>query len=130
MNSDQLTIIKKNDRTSNALMLACGAFLLDAEARRLSPKTLRFYRQQLEPFLQMLVQQSVEKPKEINAYHIRSYLVGLQQRGLAAASQHAVARAIRAFCNFMLMERMLEKNPMRRVKMPKQEKQILPAFSP
>ena len=130
MFSDQLTILKNNDFTSSALRLAYESFLLDAEARRLSPKTLRYYRQQLGPFLGELKGQGVKSPQGITTHHIRSYLVSLQRRGLSNGSQHASARAIRAFCNFMVMEEMLEKSPMKRVKMPKLDKQILPSFTP
>jgi len=130
MFSDQLTILKNNDFTSSALILAYESFLLDAEARRLSPKTLRYYRQQLLPFIQSLKGQGVRSPQGITAHHIRKYLVGLQRRGLSNGSQHAAARAIRAFCNFMVMEEMMEGSPMQRVKMPKVDKTILPSFTP
>jgi len=129
MFSEQLTILKENDLTDSSLALAFESFLLDVEARRLSPSTLRFYRQQIKPFLAALETVGVLKPEDIQAVHIRSYLVSLQKRGLSAASQHAAARGIRAFCNFMVMEGMLERNPMRRVRMPKEEKHILPAFT-
>jgi site-specific recombinase XerD len=130
MFSQQLTILKNNDFTSSALTLAYDSFLLDAEARRLSPKTLRYYQQQLGPFLEAVEEQGARSPQGITAHHIRSYLVGLQHRGLSSGSQHAAARAIRAFCNFMVMEEMLEKSPMKRVKMPKLDKKILPSFTP
>ncbi|NOZ51195.1 MAG: tyrosine-type recombinase/integrase [Chloroflexi bacterium] len=130
MISEQLTILKENDLTSSSLSLAFESFLLDAKARRLSPRTLRFYQQQLQPFLKALAVQGILKPGNIQPYHIRAYLVTLQQRGLASASVHAAARGVRSFCNFMLMEGMLERNPMRRVRMPQQDQPILPAFSP
>ncbi len=131
MFSEQLTIPKNAERLApSGLRLALEAFLLDAEARHLTVMSLRFYRQQLEPFLIFLAAQDVVKPEGITAPHIRSYLVQLQRRGLADASQHAAARAIRAFCNFMVREELLAASPMRKVQMPKQEKIILPAFSP
>lgn len=131
MFSESLTILKDSERPApSGLHLAFDAFLLDAEARRLTLQTLRFYRQQLEPFLAFLLEQGVSKPEGITAPHIRSYLVGLQRRGLADASQHAAARSIRAFCNFMVKEDLLAASPMRKVQMPRQEKVILPAFEP
>lgn len=130
MFSHPLTILKGNDLTSGALALAYEAFLLDCEARRLSPKTLRYYRQQLEPFLEALKGQGIKTPGQITANHVRRYYVLLQRRGLAEASVHAAARAIRAFCNFMVYEGMLEESPLKRVKMPKQTQQLLPAFTP
>jgi len=115
--------------TLTALQLALDAFLLDAEARRLTPKTIRYYRQQIQPFLDVLSTQGVITPEAITAHHIRRQMVDMQQRGLADASVHAFARAIRSFCNFLVREELLDKSPMNKVQMPKMEQRILPAFT-
>ena len=94
-----------------ALQLAIDSFLLDAEARRLTPKTIRYYRQQIQPFLDVLSRQGVVTPEAITAHHIRRQMVDMQQRGLADASVHAFARAIRSFCNFLVREELLDKSP-------------------
>ena len=94
-----------------ALQLAIDSFLLDAEARRLTPKTIRYYRQQIQPFLDVLSGQGVVTPEAITAHHIRRQMVDMQQRGLADASVHAFARAIRSFCNFLVREELLDKSP-------------------
>ena len=111
------------------LARALDAFLLDAEARQLSPNTIRFYRQQLQPFLAHLQKEDITTPTAILAHHIRAYLVLLQQRGLKEHSVHAAARSLRAFCNFMKAEDLLTSNPMRKVRMPRLPKEIPPAFS-
>ena len=54
-----------------ALQLALDSFLLDAEARRLTPKTIRYYRQQIQPFFDVLSTQGVMTPEAITAHHIR-----------------------------------------------------------
>ena len=113
----------------DALTQALDAFLLDAEARQLSPSTIRFYKQQLQPFLSHLQTKGVTTPEAILAHHIRAYLVSLQQRGLKAHSVHAAARSVRAFCSFMKVEDLLPSNPMRKVRMPRLPKEIPPAFS-
>jgi len=131
MISQPLTHLKLVERPAPfPLGLALDSFYLDAEARRLTPKTLRYYKQQLRPFLEVVKEQGIREPEGITAYHIRSYLVSLEKRGLSSASQHSAARAIRAFCNFMVREELLEKSPMQKVRMPKQEKKIMPAFAP
>jgi site-specific recombinase XerD len=107
--------------------LAFQAFLLDCEARRLTPKTLSFYQQRLIPFFDYL---TVESIHEITAVHIRAYIVELQRRNLSDSTQHAFARSIRAFLNFCIREEWLEKTPMDKVKMPKRDKKILPALDP
>ncbi len=111
-----------------SLKRALESFLLDAEARQLSPMTRRYYRQQLEPFLHHLQEQSVVNVEELTADHIRSYLVVLQDRGLKANTVHAAARAVRAFCNFLVMEELIKISPMRKVRMPRLPKEIPPAF--
>ena len=131
MAHEQLIHLKSDLRFSfTSLQLAFDSFLLDAEARRLKPATIRFYRQQIQPFIDSLSTQGVITPEGIKAQHIRRHMVAMQRKGLADASVHASARAIRAFCNFMVREELLEKSPMRKVQMPKMEQRILPAFTP
>ena len=110
--------------------MALDSFLLDAESRRPTPTTLRFYGQQLRPFVGYLINQGITSPDGIKPLHVRSYLVELQHRGWADASQHAAARSIRAWCNFMVREELLASSPMRKIQMPKMDKPILPAFAP
>ena len=131
MKHEQLIHLKPGLRfTLTSLQLALDSFLLDAEARRLTPKTIRYYRQQIQPFIDSLGTQGVITPEAITAHHIRRHMVEMQRRGLADASIHASARAIRAFCNFMVREELLDKSPMRKVQMPRVEQRILPAFTP
>ncbi len=70
-------------------------FLLDAEARWLTPKTITYYREQLTPFVKWLQEQGVADLDAVTPTHIRRYLVSLQQRELTPRSQHAAARSIR-----------------------------------
>ena len=92
-------------------------------------RTLEFYQQQLGPFLEYVAQYGVERPEELTARHIRTYLVALRDRKLSANSIHAAARAIRAFCNFMKNEDVIDKSPMDKVQMPRRSNRILPAFT-
>jgi site-specific recombinase XerD len=105
--------------------LAFQAFLLDCESRRLTPKTLSFYRERLVPFMSWLTVTSIH---EISPVHIRAYIVEMQKRGLSDSTQHAFARSIRAFLNFCIREEWLDKSPMNKVRMPKRDKKILPAL--
>lgn len=111
------------------LQTALESFLLDGAARRLTPGTLAFYREKLAPFLAMVAALGVNTPAEITADHVRAHLVQLQQRGLKPNTQHGTARALRAWCNFLIREGDLVDSPMRRVRMPRLEIQPLPAFS-
>lgn len=107
---------------------ALDSFLLDCEARRLTAPTLAFYRQQLEPFTRHLDALNHTMLDAITPNDIRSYLVELQNRELADNSIHAAARAIKAFLNFCVREELLDASPMRKVRMPKRDDRILPAF--
>lgn len=110
--------------------LALEAFLLDGQARALSPRTIRYYRQQITWFTDYLALQSCHHLAQITPHHIRGYLLYLQtERNWRSASVHAAARALRAFLNFCSAEGMLSHNPMVRVKMPKTTERLLPAYS-
>lgn len=111
------------------LRMALESFLLDGAARRLMPGTIGFYREKLTPFVAMLEGQGVQAPAGISADHVRAHLVAMQERGLAANTQHGTARALRAWCNFLVREGDLADSPMRKVRMPRLEVQPLPALS-
>ncbi|HEY54244.1 MAG TPA: site-specific integrase [Caldilineae bacterium] len=111
-----------------SLKRALDSFFLDAEARQLAPMTLRYYRQQLQPFLAHLRAQGIVNVDQLAADPIRSYLVLLQERKLKANSVHAAARAVRAFSNFLVTEELIKVSPMRNVRMPRLPKEIPPAF--
>jgi integrase/recombinase XerD len=109
---------------------ALEVFLLDAQARNLSPRTLRYYRQQIGWFADYLVCHDCHQLDQISPHHIRAYLLYLQeQKRWKSASVHSAARAIRAFFNFCVAEQLASTSPMARVKMPKTTEHLLPAYS-
>jgi len=107
------------------------SFLLARQAARCSPATIQFYRYMLAPFVEWLRDQcSVAEPQEIDANHIRQWLITLQGRDLADTTQHAYARSIKAWLTWLVDEEELPKSPMRRVQMPRVDQKILPPFTP
>jgi integrase/recombinase XerD len=104
-------------------------FLLDCEARRLTPSTRQFYRAKLSVFLAWCDDQPVEQIGQLTAHHIRQFLVHIQRRDLSSQYQHNLAQAIRAFLNFCVRDELLEQSPFDRVQMPRVEKKILQAFT-
>lgn len=108
---------------------ALDLFLLDGEARRLRPRTLDYYRWQLDRLLAYLRAQSCETLQAITPAHLRGYLVHLQAQGWLDNSQHGAARAMRAWLNFCVREDLIAVSPMARVKMPRLDRKILPALS-
>ncbi|MBI1297776.1 tyrosine-type recombinase/integrase [bacterium] len=111
------------------LSVARDAFLLDCQARRLRSQSIGFYRNQLRAFLAYLFPLGCENLQDLTTYHLRAYLVGLEDRGLKSASVHAAARAVRAFLNFCVSEELIPESPMRKVKMPKVDRENLPAYT-
>jgi integrase/recombinase XerD len=108
---------------------AIDLFLLDAQARRLTVRTVGWYQYHLADFARWLEQSQVMDLDTVTSIHIKMYLVDLQKRGWASTTQHNAASAIRSFFNVCITEELLTASPMRRVKMPKVEKKILPALT-
>lgn len=121
-----LTLYK---RQSVSLEAQYRAFLLDRQASRCTPKTLEHYRYTVGGFVARLQEQGIDTPESITPALIRAYLVSLQDRGLADTTQHAHARGLRTWLNWLVSEGALELSPMARVKMPRLEKRILAPFS-
>jgi integrase/recombinase XerC len=113
----------------DALNLHCERFLLDREAGRCAPKTLAHYRYTVSGFVARLREQDVKCPTDITPCHIRAHLVGLQRRGLKDTTQHAHARAIKTWLNWLSQGEVLEVSPMRKVSMPKLDRRIQPRFT-
>jgi site-specific recombinase XerD len=114
----------------NPLRLAFNAFLLDREAARRSRLTLRTYDSCLRDFIAFLEERGVSSPDAITSSHIRAYLVSLQRQGLRDTTVQNRARVASIFCRFLVEEGLLAANPFSRVKMPRVDKRILPAFAP
>jgi len=102
------------------------SFLLDGRARRLRPRTTKWYSEMLERFSKRFPDQDIGT---ITPTMIRRWVVELADLGLSGATQHAYARSLRALMNFATSEEHITTNPMLKVKMPKQDKAILPAFT-
>ena len=109
---------------------AMQGFLLDREAARCTPKTLEHYTYTVGTFAAWLKARGVIAVGQVTAHHIRAYLVSLQHRGLKDTTQHAHARGIRAWLNWLVLEEDIGVSPMRKVAMPKLEKRIPAPFAP
>ncbi len=112
------------------LATAYRAFGVARKAARCTGKTLEHYEYTLGSFTAWLEERGVLDVERITADHIRTYLIALQERGLKDTTQHAHARGIRAWLNWLVLEGDLSVSPMRRVAMPRLEQRIPPAFSP
>lgn len=109
---------------------AFDMFMLDCEARRLTPATRQFYQYKLAPFVRWCEAEGLHALHELTAHHIRRYLISVSRRNLTSQYQHNIARAIRAFLNYCVRDELIEKSPFDKVQMPRLEKKILDALSP
>ena len=76
------------------------------------------YRYTVGSFIDWLQGEGVKDINTITANHIRTYLVSLQERGLKDTTQHAHARGVKAWLNWLVDEGDLDASPMGKVRMP------------
>jgi integrase/recombinase XerD len=103
--------------------------LLEAQSRRHTAHTLRFYRGRLSLFVRWCKDHGIETLPDLTHHHIRQYLIDLDNRGVSSAYLHSHARALRAFCNYCLRDDLLTISPFAKVQMPRLAKKVLPAIS-
>ena len=104
-------------------------FLLDCEARRLTPDTRQFYRAKLSVFLAWCDEQPVEQIGQLTAHHIRQFLVHIQRRILSSQYQHNLLGRFAPFSTSACVTNYWTFLHSIAVQMPRLEKKILQAFS-
>jgi len=104
-------------------------FCLDQRARRLSPRTFEFYEWKLRQFFAWCEANSVFHFSDLTSTHIKIFLIHLADSGLADYTVRGSAMAVRAFCRFVIRERLATANPFDGVRMPKEPERLLPAFT-
>lgn len=114
----------------SVLRLAYDAFMIAQEAAKHSPSTLDFYRKRLPRFLDFLTERGISDPNGITPTDIRAFILELQRQGLSDHYVHQHAQIIKTFCRFLEEEGYADHNAFARVKMPKVDNRVLPAFSP
>lgn len=128
----------KVDQLSTSISEAWTVFRLHCKAQRYRPSTLEDYHKKLLPFLNWTQAQGATQVADITSRHIRAYLVekqtidldGPKERDASGNYVHGVARCIKAFCNFCVVEGWVATSPMASVKMPKRPKKVLDALAP
>ena len=116
-------------RGTHALDDARQMFLLDCEARRLTPATRQFYRAKLSVFLRWCSENDVRLLSDLTPHRLRQYFVSLQRRQVSSQYQHNLARTIRSFLNYCVRDEILDTSPFNKIQMPRLEKKILTAMS-
>jgi site-specific recombinase XerD len=95
-------------------------FIIDRQARGLSPRTIEFYADELRHWQRWLQQQGIESIQAIRSNDLRHYLVALGKRR-NPGGVHAAYRAMRAFLNWFgdEFEPHAWTNPIAKVKPPR-----------
>ena len=104
-------------------------FLLDAQSRRFTDHTLRFYQERFRIIMLWCADHGVTNIGDLTSTHIRQFLAYQQSRNLSSSYVHSFARALRTLLNFCVRDGIIEISPFAKVKMPRLEAKILPALS-
>jgi site-specific recombinase XerD len=104
-------------------------FLLDVEAANRADATVRFYRDKLETFLELLAEEGVTTPDAITPPVLRRFLVTIKD-GRTSGGIHAFWRAIRAFIRFMVREDILDRNPLDKIRRLEVDQPLLDPIEP
>jgi site-specific recombinase XerD len=123
MRKSNLTLIKGRAQ-SQTLADALASFLLDKQAGNRTPKTIAYYRFELERFVIFCQAAGALTLAEVTADLVRQYVVALQARKLKSRSQHAALRATKAFFNWCVAQGFLAVSPQQNVAMPKQSQDL------
>ena len=103
---------------------AVEEYLTDLRIENKTPKTLRFYRQNLEPFVR------TDIPRELSAIgpeHIKQFFRS-EESGHPYRT-HAEYRALRAFFNWAIVQNYILRNPVLSLKAPKLPEKLIPTFT-
>ncbi|MDK2981723.1 MAG: integrase/recombinase XerD [Chloroflexota bacterium] len=101
------------------------AFIIDRKSRGLSSSTITFYQKKLRNFLNYCEINQIHDVQEINARHVREYILWLESKGHNKGGVHAHFRVLRSFLYWYEEENDLTDwvNPIKKVKgrRPRQE---------
>ena len=105
-------------------------FLLERQARNLSPRTVDYYARSLTVWRDFLLTQAVTKTVDVTAAHIRRYLVHLADKGHNPGGVMTLYTALRVFLRWYAEEYTPTGwNPLAKVKAPKRTKERLDPLS-
>lgn len=111
-----------------ALSAALNIYILDAQSRNYSPKTVEHYCFRVGKFIAWLETQGLLTVAAIESGHIRRYLAQRADK-VTVTTIHTEARAIRAFLNFCVAEQWLQHSPLRPGMMPRRPRLVRPALT-
>lgn len=109
---------------------AAKEFLVDAEIKRFTPKTIRSYGYKLIQFERFLTEEGITDIEDISNSTLKLYLQWLTRRGLKGKTINNYMKITKLFLQFCFEEEFSNFNPKRStVKMVKEEKVLIRAFT-
>lgn len=97
--------------------------------KRYSQHTVLAYQKDLEQFMEITELNNEEDLLDVNHMLVRSYIVGLSEKGLENSSINRKLSSVKTFFRFMRQQGYVSTNPTARIKSLKQKK-VLPQFVP
>ncbi|RME49785.1 MAG: hypothetical protein D6790_22070, partial [Caldilineae bacterium] len=105
-------------------------FLLERQARGLSPRTISYYTRSLAPWRDFLLAQNVTNTEAVTPIHVRRFLVHLAERGHSPGGVVTIFTGVRAFLRWYAQEYApTDWNPLAKVQAPKRPKERLDPLS-
>ncbi|MFB6468744.1 tyrosine-type recombinase/integrase [Cytobacillus sp. Hz8] len=109
-------------------------FVKNCELRNLRPHTIKYYMNELQAFLNSLIEQEIDitalKPYNITEEHIKENVLYMRNyKGIKVVSINTRLRALRAFYNFLFKFKHIPKNPMENIKLLKDRKTVIATFT-
>ena len=87
--------------------------------RGLSDRTVAAYLRDLRRWVEAMVGGGASRPGDVTAAHLRDWIFGLKDAGLAATSIRRAQSAVRTYYGFLLSEGVLDVDPTERLESPK-----------
>jgi integrase/recombinase XerD len=100
------------------------SFVRYLEERRLAVNTLQSYERDVQQFLHHLSSEGIDSVQAVSKAHISAYLYKLKRLGRASSTVTRSIVSIRAFFQYMVVSRRVDRDPSQQLEAPKQEKRL------
>ncbi len=104
-------------------------FLLECDIRNYTPKTIKGYRNALEPFVRYLGAEGITEIEDILPAHIKKFFYNLQKAGRKSSYINGLHKAMRSWFKYLEAEGYISKNPIQNIGWAKEEKLVIQTFT-
>ena len=105
-------------------------FIFDCEIRKISPRTLKSYRNNNQRFFKYTEQEfNITELEEFSHLHIKNYFRYLIDKGLTETYVNGILKCMRAFFVYCINEEYVTKNPCLKVSWQREPKMLINTFT-